>query len=103
MSVGVPSPPPWDLRMIDETMRALADPTRREILRALRAGDLSAGDIGARFEMTAPSISHHLNVLKDAGLVQAAREGRHIIYSLNSTVMQDLMQELFEFMQGREP
>ena len=57
---------------MDETMRALADPTRREILRALRAGDLSAGDIAARFDMTAPSISHHLNVLKEAGLVQAA-------------------------------
>lgn len=88
--------------MLDETMRALSDPTRREILRTLRASDLSAGDIAARFAMTAPSISHHLNVLKDAGLVQAVRDGRHIIYSLNSTVMQDLMQELFDFMQGRE-
>ena len=84
--------------MIDETMRALADPTRREILRALRAGDLSAGEIAARFDMTAPSISHHLNVLKDAGLVQAERDGRHIIYSLNSTVFQDVMQELMALM-----
>ena len=83
-------------------MRALADPTRREILRALRTGDLSAGDIAARFEMTAPSISHHLNVLKDAGLVSALRDGRHIIYSLNSTTLQDLMTELLEFVQGRE-
>jgi len=88
--------------MLDETMRALADPTRREILRALRAGDLSAGEIGARFEMTGPSISHHLNVLKDAGLVQAVRDGRHIIYSLNSTVMQDFMQQVLEIMQGRD-
>jgi len=79
-------------------MRALADPTRREILRSLREGDLSAGDIAARFEMTAPSISHHLNVLKEAGLVQAIRSGRHIIYSLNSTVFQDFMQELLELM-----
>ena len=83
-------------------MRALADPTRREILRALRAGDLSAGDIAARFDMTAPSISHHLNVLKEAGLVSAERDGRHIIYSLNSTTMQDLMRELMEFVQSRE-
>ena len=83
-------------------MRALADPTRREILRALRQGDLSAGDIAGRFEMTAPSISHHLNVLKDAGLVSALRDGRHIIYSLNSTTLQDLMTELLEFVQGRE-
>ena len=83
-------------------MRALADPTRREILRALRAGDLSAGDIAARFEMTAPSISHHLNVLKDAGLVTAERAGRHIIYSLNSTTLQDLMSELLEFVNVRK-
>jgi ArsR family transcriptional regulator, arsenate/arsenite/antimonite-responsive transcriptional repressor len=84
--------------VIDDTMRALADPTRREILRSLREGDLSAGDIASRFDMTAPSISHHLNVLKDAGLVQAIRNGRHIIYSLNSTVFQDFMQELLELM-----
>lgn len=87
---------------MDETMKALADPTRREILRALRAGDLSAGDIAARFAMTAPSISHHLNVLKDAGLVSAERAGRHIIYSLNSTTLQELMQELLDFMQARD-
>ncbi len=83
-------------------MRALADPTRREILRALRSGDLSAGDIAARFDMTAPSISHHLNVLKEAGLVRAEREGRHIIYSLNSTTLQELMQELIEFVKMRD-
>ena len=88
--------------MMDETMRALADPTRREILRALRAGDLSAGEIVARFDMTAPSISHHLNVLKEAGLVQAERDGRHIIYSLNSTTLQDLLQELMEFVSKKE-
>ena len=79
-------------------MRALADPTRREILRALRTRDLSAGEIAAGFDMTAPSISHHLNVLKDAGLVQAVRDGRHIIYSLNSTVFQDVLSELLELM-----
>ena len=87
---------------MDETMRALADPTRREILRALRKQDLSAGDIAARFDMTAPSISHHLNVLKEAGLVTAERDGRHIIYTLNSTTLQDLMQELVEFVQMRD-
>ena len=87
---------------MDETMRALADPTRREILRALRKQDLSAGDIAARFDMTAPSISHHLNVLKDAGLVTAERDGRHIIYTLNSTTLQDLMRELVEFVQMRD-
>ena len=83
-------------------MRALADPTRREILRALRAGDLSAGDIAARFAISAPSISHHLNVLKDAHLVQTAREGRRIIYSLNTTVFQDVLRELVDFMQSEK-
>jgi ArsR family transcriptional regulator, arsenate/arsenite/antimonite-responsive transcriptional repressor len=87
---------------MDDTIRALADPTRREILRVLRKGDLSAGDIAARFDMTAPSISHHLNVLKEAGLVSSERDGRHIIYSLNSTTLQDLMTELLEFVQTRE-
>lgn len=82
--------------MIDDTLRALADPTRREILRSLRGGDLSAGAIAAGFDMTAPSISHHLNVLKEAGLVAAVRDGRHIIYSLNSTVFQELMQQLMD-------
>lgn len=79
---------------IDETIRALADPTRREILQALRAGDLTAGEIAARFTITAASISHHLNVLKEAGLVQAVREGRNIVYSLETTVFQDFMTQL---------
>lgn len=84
--------------MIDDTLRALADPTRREILRSLREADLSAGEIAGRFAMTAPSISHHLNVLKEAGLVEAVRNGRHIIYSLNSTVFQEILQELMDYM-----
>ena len=84
--------------MMDDTLKALSDPTRQEILKALRKGDMSAGDISSRFDMTAPTISHHLNVLKDAKLVEAVRDGRHIIYSLNSTVFQDLVNELMEFM-----
>ena len=83
---------------MDDTLKALSDPTRREILKALRKGDMSAGDISSRFDMTAPTISHHLNVLKDAKLVEAVRDGRHIIYSLNITVFQDLVNELMEFM-----
>lgn len=85
-------------------MRALADPTRREILKALRQGDLAAGEIASRFPITAASISHHLNVLKEAGLVAADREGRSIVYSLNSTVFQELLEELmayFEVGEGR--
>jgi DNA-binding transcriptional ArsR family regulator len=75
-------------------MRALGDPTRREILRALREGDLTAGEISSRFPITAASISHHLNVLKEAGLVQAQRDGRTIVYSLESTVFQEFVQQV---------
>jgi DNA-binding transcriptional ArsR family regulator len=90
-------------RMLDATMRALADPTRREILKALRRGDLAAGEIAARFPMTAASVSHHLSVLKDAGLVKVERNGRNQIYSLETTVFQELLQEMMElFGTGRE-
>jgi DNA-binding transcriptional ArsR family regulator len=82
---------------IDETIRALSDPTRREIVRLLRAGDLTAGDIAAHFPITGASVSHHLAVLKEAQLVQAVREGRTIVYSLNSTVLQDFIGELLGF------
>ena len=62
--------------------RALADPTRRQILQDLRAGELSAGDIASRFRISAPSISRHLGVLKGAGLVRERREANRIYYSL---------------------
>jgi ArsR family transcriptional regulator, arsenate/arsenite/antimonite-responsive transcriptional repressor len=83
---------------LDETFRALSDPTRREILKALRDGDLNAGDIAGRFPMTAASVSHHLTVLKEAGLVQAQREGRNIVYSLDSTVFQEMMRQMMDAM-----
>ena len=85
---------------IDETIRALADPTRREILRLLRQGDLTAGDIAGRFPITSASVSHHLTVLKKARLVQAVREGRRIVYSLNRAVLQDFIGELLGFLGG---
>jgi DNA-binding transcriptional ArsR family regulator len=90
--------------MLDTTMRALADPTRREILKALRHGDLPAGEIAARFPMTAASVSHHLAVLREAGLVKAERNGRNLIYSLETTVFQEFLQEMMELLgTGREP
>jgi ArsR family transcriptional regulator len=90
--------------MLDTTMRALADPTRREILKALRKGDLTAGDIAGRFPMTAASVSHHLSVLKEAGLVKSERSGRNLIYSLETTVFQEFLQEMMELLgTGREP
>ena len=84
--------------MLDHTIRALADPTRREILKALRGGDLAAGDIAARFPMTAASVSHHLAVLKEAGLVKVERNGRNQIYSLEATVFQEFLQEMMDLM-----
>ena len=79
---------------------ALADPTRRQILKLLRAGDLNAGEIAAKFDMTKPSISHHLNILKNADLVRAERSGQNIVYSINTSVLEDLM-DLFADMTGR--
>jgi len=79
---------------------ALADPTRRQILKLLRAGDLNAGEIAAKFDMTKPSISHHLNILKNAELVRGERSGQNIVYSINTSVLEDLM-DLFADMTGR--
>ncbi|NLC07817.1 MAG: winged helix-turn-helix transcriptional regulator [Syntrophomonadaceae bacterium] len=71
--------------------KALSDGTRREILRLLQKGDLTAGEIANQFNLTKPSISHHLNVLKQADLVQDIRKGQNIHYSLNTTVFQDVL------------
>jgi ArsR family transcriptional regulator len=87
---------------IDQTIRALGDPTRREILRALRGGDLTAGEIVSRFPITGASISHHLSVLKEAGLVQGQREGRTIVYSLDSTVFQEFVNQMMTLLDAGE-
>ena len=82
---------------LDATIRALSDPTRREILRLLRSGDLNAGEIAARFPMTQATVSHHLSILKEAGLVQAEPDGRHVHYSLDATVFQEFLEEFLAF------
>jgi DNA-binding transcriptional ArsR family regulator len=87
--------------MLDETLRAMGDPTRREILRALRAGDLTAGEIASRFPMTGASVSHHLSVLREAGLVKSERNGRSLVYSLETTVFQEFLQQMLDFF-GKE-
>lgn len=71
--------------------KALADPTRREILRLLRRGEMTAGDLAERFDMTKPTMSHHFAVLKEADLLTSRRQGQTIWYGLNTTVVQDLM------------
>lgn len=75
--------------------RALNDPTRRQILEILREGDLTAGEIADRFEMTKPSISHHLDLLKQADLVSADKRGQFIYYTLNTTVLDELLSWIF--------
>lgn len=77
--------------------KALGDPTRRAILDRLREGDLSAGEISDGFEIGKASISHHLNLLKSAGLVKCRRRGQQRIYTLHSTVFQEALQWLMVF------
>lgn len=77
--------------MENEIFKALSDPTRREILKLLRRGDMNAGDIAGHFDMSKPSISHHLGLLKHARLVLDVRKGQNIVYSLNMTVFQEAL------------
>ena len=73
------------------TLKALADPTRREILELLKGGRLSAGEIVEHFSVTGPSISRHLSILKDADLIRDTREGKFIYYDLNASVLEEIL------------
>ncbi|WP_139999194.1 autorepressor SdpR family transcription factor [Paenibacillus paridis] len=84
---------------INFAFKALSDPTRRIILDLLRERDLTAGEIAEHFQMTKPSISHHLNILKQAELVFDQRNGQHIYYSLNTRVFQDITNWIVSFQQ----
>jgi len=77
--------------------KALNDSTRREILELLKNKDMNAGEIADQFNMTKPSISHHLDLLKQAGLVNAIKEGQFVIYSLNTTVVDDIVKWFMQF------
>ncbi|NSL50964.1 autorepressor SdpR family transcription factor [Calidifontibacillus erzurumensis] len=76
---------------MNESFKALSDPTRRKIIRLLKEKDMTAGEIADHFEMSKPSISHHLNQLKQAKLVLDERQGQHIVYSLNTSVVQEIL------------
>ena len=76
---------------LQDTLKALADPTRREILNLLKAGRLSAGEITDHFDITAAAISRHLSVLKDADLIRDTREGKFIFYELNASVLEEIL------------
>ncbi|EHF02078.1 MULTISPECIES: autorepressor SdpR family transcription factor [Olsenella] len=83
--------------MAGEAFKALSDPTRRRILELLRAGDLSAGQIAEQFDISKPSISNHLGILRSAGLVSSERQGQSIVYHLNMTVLQEVMEWFYSF------
>ncbi len=82
---------------MNDAFKALSDPTRRKILELLSEKDRNAGEIAEYFQISKPSISHHLNILKNAGLVIDERQGQNIVYSLNTTVFQDIVKWFFDF------
>ena len=79
-----------------ESLKGMSDKTRREILNLLKDGDMTAGDIAAHFSMTQATVSHHLSVLKDGGLVSVRRDGKYIFYELNTSVIEEIMAWLIE-------
>lgn len=81
---------------MNEVFKALADPTRRKILDLLKDRDLSAGEIADKFNMTKPSISNHLSILKKADLVLVEKKGQFMIYSLNTTLFQDVIKWMLQ-------
>lgn len=88
--------------MLQDTLKALSDPTRRKILELLKKGPLSAGEIGEHFEMTGATLSHHLSILKKAGLVDDSKKGTFVYYEINTSVMEDIMTWVSGFMGGKD-
>ena len=82
---------------MNTVFKALNDPTRREILQLLQEKDMTAGEIADRFHISWPSISHHLDLLKQAKLVTAEKDGQYISYSLNTTVVDEILKWLMQF------
>ncbi|HEY4965249.1 MAG TPA: autorepressor SdpR family transcription factor [Puia sp.] len=87
---------------MNQLFKALNDPTRREILELLGKKDLSAGEIADRFNMSKPSISHHLDLLRQAGLVESVKQGQFIYYSLNTTVFDELVKWMMKFRNSKK-
>lgn len=85
---------------MNNAFKALSDPTRRHILELLSVQDMTAGEIAEHFDISKPSISHHLTTLRAADLVLDERKGQNIIYSLNMTVFQELIKWFFDFSKG---
>ena len=85
---------------MNEILKALADPTRREILRLLRSGDLTAGDLADNFELAKPTMSGHFNVLKAAGLIVSERSRTRVVYSINMSAFDDAAEAVMSFFAG---
>lgn len=85
---------------INEVLRALADPTRREVLRILRDGDLSAGELAAHFELARSTMSGHFKVLASAGLIVSERSRNQVVYSINMSALDDTAAALMSFLGG---
>jgi DNA-binding transcriptional ArsR family regulator len=83
---------------MNDVFRALSDPTRREILELLRGGPRTSGEIAEKFTTSWATISRHLSVLKDSELILAERNGQHIVYELNTTVFQDVVENLIKWL-----
>ncbi len=86
---------------MQQTLRALADPTRREILNLLKSGRMPAGEIADRFEISGAAISRHLSILREAGLIRDERDGKYIFYELNASVLEEIMLWLTDLQGGR--
>ncbi len=86
---------------MQQTLRALADPTRREILNLLKGGRMPAGEIADRFEISGAAISRHLSILREAGLIRDERDGKYIFYELNASVLEEIMLWLTDLQGGR--
>ena len=87
---------------LQQTLKALADPIRREILNMLKNGRMSAGEIVEHFSVTAPSISRHLSVLKDADLIRDTRKGKFIFYEINTSVLEETLLWLTDLKGGND-
>ena len=86
--------------MLQDTLKALNDPVRRKILDLLKEKPLPVGDILSQLDITGATLSHHLKILKEAGLVTSNRDGNFLIYEINTSVMEDIMKWLSSFMQN---
>ena len=87
---------------LQETLKAIGDPSRREILQILKSGRKTAGEIGAHFDATGATISHHLSILKQAGLITDEKKGKYIYYELNMSVLEEILHWITALTGGME-